>query len=164
MTEQETTNCVAKLKIEAGRRYVRLDGQISGIITQRPGNSVYPFVDMSQGTTYTSEGKFFCTDGRGVSKHDLVAEFVPESKQILNFWEARQVALAGKKVKRTDCDDVYTVKDFENYTSWHNTDIAAEWEIVEEPEHTTHRFMINSKTTIAITVDEDGKLIKAENV
>ena len=105
----------------------------------------------------------------------------------MNFWEARQAALEGKKVRRYN-DTVFTKEDFscESF-EWSGFDIDAEWEIVEEPKTIT-RFVtvypdggydwavsvkIKTSKTLArtgylgrleIITDAHGKLISARNV
>jgi hypothetical protein len=61
----------------------------------------------------------------------------------MNFWEAREAALTGKKVRlnrdkisHTATGVVFTARDFENSYLWCNEFIAAEWE-VEEPKTIT---------------------------
>jgi hypothetical protein len=174
------------MKIETGKRYVRLDGKVSGVITQRSCNSLYPFVDLSEGVTYTPEGKFYIDDCEPTEK-DLIAEYVPESKQTLNFWEAREASKQGKSVRCVTTQQIYPPKQLLDHDyAWYSVHFEAEWEIVEEPKHITHylniypfRIRSGQHTTkeqadhyagsarlscIAITVDENGKLIEARNV
>jgi uncharacterized protein YfaP (DUF2135 family) len=104
----------------------------------------------------------------------------------MNFWEARQAALEGKKVKRVGDKVYYSTKAFTDITGWDNSHIASLWEIVEEPKATTSYLNIYSdfhgslthksiseandhkgktaKSQIEIVTDANGKLISAKNV
>lgn len=106
----------------------------------------------------------------------------------MNFWEARQAALEGKKVKLIQGKHrwSYTSTQFLNEPEWNKESISAEWEIVEEPKTITRYlnvyadggpwFSYTSKCDanlrpmgdrigcLKITVDENGKLISARNV
>ena len=63
------------MKIQAGKRYWRRDGVLSGWIRKRPASSVMPFADTISDVSYTSHGEFFI-DGY-VSPYDLVKEYKP---------------------------------------------------------------------------------------
>jgi hypothetical protein len=54
----------------------------------------------------------------------------------MNFWEARQAALSGKKVKviLKTMSAVYSPVEFLSITSWTRDVIEADWEVVEEKE------------------------------
>jgi hypothetical protein len=119
----------------------------------------------------------------------LTSETRPEENKVnrINFWEARHAALSGKKVKRLDNDLVFDKTCFVE-AGWTEEWLAADWEIVEEPKHITNflnvyadgywarhtskldadaykdRYEDKRIACIAITVDEDGKLIEAKNV
>lgn len=47
------------MKLQLGKRYVRRDGQISGVIEHNPFNHEYPYVDDKYHNTYTEKGKRF---------------------------------------------------------------------------------------------------------
>jgi hypothetical protein len=130
-----------------------------------------------------------------VPSKTLTNETRPEENKVnrINFWEARQAALAGKKVRpidRTLIDwDCFTDDEIDNQI-WSGTHFNADWEIVEEPVHVTYyvnvyrdSFSRRYKSTeeadkarcrvmdvdtrlscLAITVDENGKLIEAKEV
>lgn len=61
------------MQIEAGKRYVRRDGSVSGLIGSRDSVD-YPFKDIESGHTLTIGGNVY----RGGSQHDydLVAEYI----------------------------------------------------------------------------------------
>lgn len=101
----------------------------------------------------------------------------------MNFWEARQAALDGKKVKMLGSSDHYDLVSFTaNFVQFDNAKINAQWEIVEEPKnykayvniyadgmykYGTHNGITKDsdcKGTIEIITDETGKLISAKNV
>lgn len=72
--ESLVADLVKPLKLEVGKRYVRRDGGISGIIETRPKHYVsYPFQDLDSLITYTGDGKFYsyCGDDR-----DLISEYI----------------------------------------------------------------------------------------
>jgi hypothetical protein len=112
-----------------------------------------------------------------------------EVRASINFWEARQAALEGKTVKRLIAEDEFCNYDSKDFLtrSMAPYEVSGHWEMVEETKHETGYINIysgNSYTwgihprkadadnnaklsrigTIAITVDENGKLVKAENV
>jgi len=118
---------------------------------------------------------------------DLVAD--TKFGKLLNFWEAREAALAGKKVRVVGGIPIYSEVDFTSNNSWFNTAFNEDWEIVEEPVLKTYWVNVyrNSmgipKASLAladtaavdnvqqsrlscleITVDKNGKLIEAKNV
>jgi hypothetical protein len=120
------------------------------------------------------------------TEQDLV-DLVPTPKKTLNFWEARQAALDGKKVKTCLGPLCFSKEEFTNQDCWSNELITADWEIVEEPKHKTcyinvylhdlcpwgaheTRALADSgactdrASCLAITVDENGRLIDAKNV
>lgn len=101
----------------------------------------------------------------------------------MNFWEARQAALSGKKVKIVGEECIYTALNFADWAegvddygkmAWNNDSISAVWELVEKPEYQTVYIDLRdcgflytrhfSSGSIEITVDEKGKLISAKNV
>lgn len=47
------------MKLQEGKRYVRRDGQISGVIEHNPFNYEYPFVDADNRNTYSKDGLRF---------------------------------------------------------------------------------------------------------
>ncbi len=120
----------------------------------------------------------------------LVSDKTPtsETKAKLNFWEAREAALNGKKVKRIVTQVVYTPSQMLHpETPWYNVHFDGDWEIVEEPKHKTcyinvylhnmcpwgaheTRALADSHactdrvSCLAVTVDENGKLVEAKNV
>lgn len=65
----------------------------------------------------------------------------------MNFWEARQAALAGKKVKLTVPGHEFTPDEFmsDDY-SFGNYEIKAEWEIVEGPQKVEVWAVVNPDT------------------
>jgi hypothetical protein len=134
-------------------------------ITSTTCNKVYPVQAKQEFTNFvqifTECGQLFETV---ISPFDLIELVHAIPKKPLNFWEAREAALAGKKVRRPEFGYVFTIEDFKNYTSWHNTDLAAEWEIVEEPKRYTHFIYPTPDTTIAVIYDENGKFVKGENI
>lgn len=103
----------------------------------------------------------------------------------MNFWEARQAALAGKTVKRIQGNTswLYKPRDFQYQVEWHVEAFEAEWELVEEPKliksylnvyKDTHGTAWHSKEIadgacnrvgcLEIITDKNGKLISAKNV
>lgn len=67
------------MKIEAGKRYVRRDGKISGVIKVH-NNEFYPRFDPRYFIHYTENGMYW-KDGKD-SRYDLIAEYVPKSPTI----------------------------------------------------------------------------------
>jgi hypothetical protein len=114
-------------------------------------------------------------------------ELVPEPKKTLNFWEARQAALAGKKVRMVENfqNKVLDWNLWKEVNGWYEDEFNADWEIVEEPVRKTYYVNVyqvslvgifNTKkdaddfsspsrlNCLAITVDGDGKLVEARNI
>lgn len=60
------------VKIQVGKRYVRRDGQISGVIDSIPRHKIYPFLCKATGYIYTENGRYYkdSVDGR-----DLVVKY-----------------------------------------------------------------------------------------
>jgi hypothetical protein len=109
------------------------------------------------------------------------------NNKTLNFWEAREAALEGKTVKRLTAEDEFCNYDSKDFLtrSMAPCEVNGHWEIVEEPKlttsyHNVYKYAIsgswdtlekareilslNILSQIAITVDENGKLIEARNV
>jgi hypothetical protein len=109
----------------------------------------------------------------------------------MNFWEARQAALNGKKVKRADdTESLYIYNKVAMLScGFEPEDIAADWVIIKEPEYKTYYVNIYSKSLgvpkdnerlaveamnsyqgspylarLAITVDDEGQFISAKNI
>ena len=105
----------------------------------------------------------------------------------MNFWEARQAAKAGKKVRMVN--DLRATYDKHSFTTlvWTSCEFDAEWEIVEEPSPIVQFVNIYPKNVLPcdvhpsidsanagalphriacleIIVDEKGKLISAKTV
>ena len=45
------------MKLQEGKRYVRRDGQLSGVIEHNPFNHDFPFVDEMNRNTYSKNGR-----------------------------------------------------------------------------------------------------------
>jgi hypothetical protein len=124
-------------------------------------------------------------DGGDVWRSGKELELVQEPKKVLNFWEAREAALAGKKVRRGITDTIFTARDFIDDTfEWDNHDIKADWEIVEEENEIVTYHQVFSDGTVGsgsyprmdhtgekvriamieLTTDKNGKLLNARNV
>ena len=65
------------MKIEAGKRYVRRDGTISGVITARQ-NILYPFEDLVAQKTYRRDGTW---NGEHRADCDLISEYIEQPSQ-----------------------------------------------------------------------------------
>jgi len=114
-------------------------------------------------------------------------ELVPEEpKKILNLWEAREAALAGKKVRVVGGIPIYSEVDFTSNNSWFNTAFNEDWEIVEEPrvfksylnvyedghgqawntkkQADIERTCTKTNGCIEIVTDENGQLVSARNI
>jgi hypothetical protein len=199
------------IKLEVGKRYVSRSGEITGPLvksTYEYTKRDYPFLDLVTNRTYALDGSY-CFTLAG-NEEDLVKEYEERAtevtfntgtgyesnslpKKTLNFWEAREAALAGKKVRKSAKDDglTYSTDDFsvecECYFS--TGEMALDWEIVEEPKLRTYYFNVYENTIggpkssvgianavaanpsspdrkgcIEITVDENGKLVDAKNL
>lgn len=63
------------MKIEAGKRYVRRDGAISGMIRKDCNDDLYPFFDVDS-------GEFYCENGLWLNEtehdEDLIREYVEQ--------------------------------------------------------------------------------------
>jgi hypothetical protein len=121
----------------------------------------------------------------------LTSETRPEENKVnrINFWEAREAAKQGKYVKMVRDTDPTGIspKDMLGPSRWENIHLDADWEIVEEPKHKTCYINVylhnvcpwdahdtqsgadsgaskDRVSCIAITVDENGKLVEAKNV
>jgi len=185
------------MELFLGVRYIMRNGSITDPLTPSP-NKNFPFTDPRSGCSYLSNGKRFA----GVTEHshqtDLVAEYVsglPEDdsgkveltspKNALNFWEARQAALTGKKVRRGGNPSIFNAKAFTESFLWGTGDLDAEWEIIEEPKRfkkyvNVYPVGIGEFTDseedsqcleddervgiIEIIADSTGKLLSAKNV
>jgi len=64
---------MGELKLEAGKRYVRSDGQVTGKMCKKLHAEFYPFYDEVSRETYTEFG-IFSMDGD--SRSDIVAEYI----------------------------------------------------------------------------------------
>lgn len=80
------------MKIEAGKRYVRRDGNISGPMKRR-NSERYPWLDWDSDAVYTKEGKYRA-DGE-ITDFDLIALYEDEPKQE----EAQMKFKVGDRVK-----------------------------------------------------------------
>lgn len=64
------------MKIEAGKRYIRRDGVITGPLTFNENDwEGYPFQDPVSGSDYTGNGRYWYEGGD--SDEDLILEYVP---------------------------------------------------------------------------------------
>lgn len=61
------------MKIEAGKRYVRRDGEISGVISAQR-NIAYPFLDTEANASYSASGSYSI---RVRHPWDLIREYTP---------------------------------------------------------------------------------------
>lgn len=170
------------MKIELGKRYVRRDGTVSGVLTGRQ-NYLYPFIDRARGSTYTADGKLFSR--KEPDPCDLVAEYVKEDPPTVNFWEARSAAMGGGRARLSGSmsSSWFDGSDFSTY-SWGPAELAASWEI-EVPPALTTKFIniygprswhlhdsdeqsmahdVEPISRLEITVDSNGKLIDAKNI
>ena len=144
---------------------------------------------------FNANGYYF-NDGN-TSSNDLIEcvshNVTPSIKKLLNFWEARQAAKAGKKVKivgqEVGKDGGLNWEMWQFVNGWSERELDAQWEIVEETKQQTYYLNVyksgvsSSYITIAeanrhnnvgntgdrlyimaVTVDENGKLISARNV
>lgn len=104
----------------------------------------------------------------------------------MNFWEARQAAKAGKRVRVVAVNAaVILPKDFMAANGWRNEHLDAKWEIVKEPLQVVTYHQVFSDGTVGagafprldtvgqdnrrismveLITDENGKLISAKNV
>jgi hypothetical protein len=100
------------------------------------------------------------------------------NKRTLNFWGARKAVRSGKLVRAVGGDRIFDATEF-NGTRWSHYELDGDWEIVEEPRHKTYCVNVYDSyigegvaiddtssriSCIAITVDENGRLIEARNV
>jgi hypothetical protein len=117
---------------------------------------------------------------------DLVELVQDVPSRALNFWEAREAALAGKNVKRLSGEDTFTEYDSKDFLirSMVPCEINGHWEIVEEEQEITTYHQVFSDGTVGsgsyprldhkgekvriamieLTTDKNGKLIEARNV
>lgn len=108
----------------------------------------------------------------------------------MNFWEARQAALEGKKVRCVGENNTIRYSAYFQFADYFsNLEIEGDWEIVEEPKYRTYYINIyphsiggpadsidtanrragqdgmpTRKGCIELVTDESGKLISARNV
>jgi hypothetical protein len=110
----------------------------------------------------------------------------------MNFWEARQAAKAGKKVKivgqEVGKDGGLNWEMWQFVNGWSEHELDAQWEIVEEPKQAVHYYPVYSRGCdawlgtrhkneddaissdpdyigrIEIITDEDGSLFSARNI
>lgn len=70
------------LKIKVGKRYVRRDGEITGIIVRSEEEPKYPYMDSSTGFTYMYTGVYYELDP--FHSFDLITEYIecPEDKTL----------------------------------------------------------------------------------
>jgi hypothetical protein len=173
---------------EVGQKWLDRSGDIWKItnICTDEGDvySIYVINEKNRDTDcFTAQGRCWALQA---TEEDLV-DLVPTPKKTINFWEARQAALDGKKVRRIGFTLLYSTEDFTDHLNWDNNSINAAWEIVEEPKHKTcyinvylhnmcpwgaheTRVLADSSactdraSCLAITVDENGKLVEARNI
>lgn len=118
-------------------------------------------------------------------EHDEVEQMLEKSKKVLNFWEARTAALAGKTVRMIGDSETCDASSFREHIEWPGAYIASDWEVIDNPTHLV-RYIVTepvgswagytslaasrvaqtktSLTTIEIITDEFGTLISAKNV
>jgi hypothetical protein len=73
-----------ELKIEAGKRYIRRDGVISGPIEPNPNTYLYPWFDSKNSYTYASNGNYYAD--ADITKIDLIEEYIePVTEQEINI-------------------------------------------------------------------------------
>jgi len=70
------------MKIEVGKRYVRRDGEISGVITPDKGCCL-PFWDEVNQSSYTITGRYWI--GGGIADNDLIKEYNEEDKIMKDY-------------------------------------------------------------------------------
>lgn len=65
------------MKIEVGKRYVRHDGEISGVIEVNPlmNSETHPFYDPVFAETYRSDGLWWCEGVGKTNIYDLISEY-----------------------------------------------------------------------------------------
>jgi hypothetical protein len=127
-------------------------------------------------------------ESRGEHLCDLVELVSPYPKKVLNFWEARAAVFEGKTVQYTIDGFTYkfTPEEFSK-ASWSSQELGYEWQLVEEPKTFTQyvnvypangydwvahtqKLYANDRARkgrigcIAITIDENGRLIEAKNI
>lgn len=67
------------LKLEVGKRYVRRNGEVSGVI-DRGGSSIYPFYDPSARETYNEDGRYYSKEK---SERDFISEYIePQAEPV----------------------------------------------------------------------------------
>lgn len=67
------------LKLEVGKRYVRLDGEVTAPLEPND-DSTYPFWDRANGATYTSTGLWHINALGCNGLNDLVAEYLEQTE------------------------------------------------------------------------------------
>jgi hypothetical protein len=152
------------MKLQAGKRYIRRDGGVSGELVYNPKqNTHYPYVDSATDETYTEDGSFYKTEiGNQEFLEDLVEEFAEPveiswntsevfdsdsstPKKALNFWEAREAAKQGKAVKRLTNQHIYQPKAMlDPDYSWSSVHFESEWEIAQD--HKTYYINVYSQS------------------
>lgn len=91
------------MKIEAGKRYVRRDGRITGVIVKELDDT-YPFFDRVHANSYTESGMLFDDDSmyddteneRGM---DLVGEYVSQESVEIKVLRAEVAELSNDVVQ-----------------------------------------------------------------
>jgi hypothetical protein len=132
---------------------------------------------------FTDEGRYSTSCHESEDLRELVST---SPKKTLNFWEAREAALSGKKVKQPENEVTYEKDDF-LFRCMEASEINGDWEIVEEPKQYTRYFTIQTGTQtwvahsteldavhwrearsgqpiIAITVDKNGYFVGGKNL
>ena len=67
------------LKIEVGKRYVRRDGEITGVIVRSEIEPMYPYMDSSTDHTYMDTGVYY--EFKPFHPLDLTTEYIEGSKE-----------------------------------------------------------------------------------
>lgn len=117
------------MKVEVGKRYVRRDGSISGVMEDCDGHDGYPFADQYE--SYTAGGKYYA-DSTKDHEFDLVSEYVEPGQsagQTIPGLEEYKVLRYGRATKGDWYIDAYLV-----CRQWdHSSPCVGNFVIVEPP-------------------------------
>jgi hypothetical protein len=172
------------MKLQEGKRYIRCDGAVTVPMKRNPNNPLFPFI--TKHLKYNQDGVCYSSN----TCLNIMCEYVEyptTNMNIINFWEAREAAQQGKEVRLVSRNLEYSAEEFLNTIAWNSYAIEGEWEIVETKRvtqyysifskghdawlgsgHKTKELANSSRPEkigiIAITVDENGKLVEVEQV
>ena len=60
------------MELQAGKRYIKGNGEVSGVL-EETGYSIFTFRDPKSGLTYTAKGNLILSNS---TRFDLVAEYI----------------------------------------------------------------------------------------